>query len=154
MDQLHGSAGRISWTDQMDRPAGWTSCTDQLDRPAGRTSSLCLKPWPIRIFEDWPFSLYIVAASESNEGLFFKWSYPFADWNILFSIKKIPNTDKWSFLENTFLPIDMDNWKHLVKQWEILLGIGIRDWGEEQTHLHNIELLLGLNSWMSLPHHS
>ena len=24
---------------------------------------------PVRIFEDWPFSLYIVAASESDEGL-------------------------------------------------------------------------------------
>ena len=28
-----------------------------------------LKPWPVRIFEDWPFSSYIVAASESDEGL-------------------------------------------------------------------------------------
>ena len=50
-------------------PAGRTSWTDQLDRPAGRTSSFYLKPWPVRIFEGFPFSLYIVAASESDEGL-------------------------------------------------------------------------------------
>ena len=50
-------------------PAGRTSETDQLDGPAGRTSSFYLKPWPVRIFEDFPFSLYIVAASESDEGL-------------------------------------------------------------------------------------
>ena len=42
---------------------------DQLDGPAGRTSSFYLKPWPVCIFEDFPFSLYIVAASESDEGL-------------------------------------------------------------------------------------
>ena len=50
-------------------PAGRTSWTDQLDRAAGQTSSLYFKPWPVRIFEDWPFSLNIVAASESDEGL-------------------------------------------------------------------------------------
>ena len=68
-DHLDRPAGRTSWTDQLDRPAGRTSWTDQLDRPAGRTSSFYLKPWPVRIFEDFPFSLYIVAASESDEGL-------------------------------------------------------------------------------------
>ena len=41
---------------------------DHLDRTAGRTSSFYLKPWPVRIFEDFPYSLYIVAASESDEG--------------------------------------------------------------------------------------
>ena len=40
-----------------------------LDGSAGRISSLYLKPWPVRIFEDITFSLYIVAASESDEGL-------------------------------------------------------------------------------------
>ena len=44
---------------------------DQLDRPAGQTSSFYLKPWPVCIFEDFPFRLYIVAASESDEGLVF-----------------------------------------------------------------------------------
>ena len=53
----------------LDRPVVRTSWTDQLDRSSGRTSSLYLKPWPVRIFEDSPFSLYIVAASESDEGL-------------------------------------------------------------------------------------
>ena len=33
------------------------------------TSSLFSKLWPVRILEDSPFSLYIVAASESDEGL-------------------------------------------------------------------------------------
>ena len=70
-DQLDRSAGRTSWTDHLDVPAGQTSWTDQLDGPAGRTSSFYLKPWPVRIFEDYPFSLYIVAASESDEGLVF-----------------------------------------------------------------------------------
>ena len=28
-----------------------------------------LKSWPVRIFKDFSFSLYIVAASESDEGL-------------------------------------------------------------------------------------
>ena len=60
---------KICWTDQLDRPSGQTSWTDQLDRSAGQTSSFYLKPWPVRIFEDFPFSLYIVAASESDEGL-------------------------------------------------------------------------------------
>ena len=44
---------------------------DQLDGSAGRISSLYLRPWPVRIFEDSPFTLYIVAASESDEGLVF-----------------------------------------------------------------------------------
>ena len=37
---------------------------DKLDRPA-----FYLKPWPVCIFEDFPLILYIVAASESDEGL-------------------------------------------------------------------------------------
>ena len=53
MDQLDGSAGRTSWT-------------DQLDGPAGQTSSFYLKPWPVRIFEDFPFSLYVDAASAAK----------------------------------------------------------------------------------------
>ena len=66
---VNGSASQTSWMDQLDRPAGRTNWMDQLDGPAGQTSSFYLKPWPIRIFEDFPFSLYIVAASESDEGL-------------------------------------------------------------------------------------
>ena len=69
MVQLDRPTGRTSWTNQLDGPAGWTSWTDQLDRPAGRTSSFYLKPWPVRIFKDFPFSLYIVAASESDKCL-------------------------------------------------------------------------------------
>ena len=42
-----------------------------MDGPGGRTSSFYLKPWPVCIFKDFPFSLYIVAASESDEGLVF-----------------------------------------------------------------------------------
>ena len=68
--------GQTNWTDQLDRPARRTSWTDQLDRPAGVTSSFYLKPWPVRIFEDYPFSLYIVAASESDEGLVFTLTPP------------------------------------------------------------------------------
>ena len=30
-----------------------------------------MEPWPVRIFKDGPFSLYIVATSESEEGLIF-----------------------------------------------------------------------------------
>ena len=82
-DQLDGPAGRTSWTDQLDRPAGRTSWTDQLDRPAGRTSSFYLKPWPVCIFEDFPFSLYIVAASESDEGLVFSVIYFSLIWRKL-----------------------------------------------------------------------
>ena len=59
MDQLDGSAWQTSWTNQLDRPAGWTS-------------SLYFKPWPVHILEHWPFSLYIVGASESDEGLVHK----------------------------------------------------------------------------------
>ena len=55
--------------DHLDRPAGQTSWTDQLDRPAGRTSPFYFKPWPVRILKDFPFSLYIVAAFESDKGL-------------------------------------------------------------------------------------
>ena len=66
---VNGSASRTSWMDQLDGPAGRTSWTDQLDGPAGQTSSFDLKPWPVRIFVDFPFSLYIVAAFESDEGL-------------------------------------------------------------------------------------
>ena len=73
MDQLDGPAGTTSWTDQLDRPAGRISWTDQLDWPIGRTSSLYLKTWPVCIFEDWPFSLYVVAASESDRGIVFSW---------------------------------------------------------------------------------
>ena len=69
MQCVNGSASQTSWADQLDRPAGQTSWTDQLDRPAGRISLFYLKPWPVRLFEDFPFSLYIVAASESDEGL-------------------------------------------------------------------------------------
>ena len=76
-DQLDRPAGRTSWTDQLDRPAGRTSWTDQLDGPAGRTSSLYLKTWPVHIFEDWPFSLYFGAASESDEGLVFFLTLPY-----------------------------------------------------------------------------
>ena len=71
--QLYNIAGRTSWTDQLDGSAGQTSWTDQLDRPAGRTSWTDQLdgpwPWPVRIFEDFRFSLFIVAASESNEVL-------------------------------------------------------------------------------------
>ena len=69
MDQQHGSSRRISWTDQLDGSAGWTSWKDQLDVSAKRISSLYLKPWPVRTFKDWPFSFYIVTASESDKGL-------------------------------------------------------------------------------------
>ena len=59
-DQLDGSAGQTSWTDQLDGPAGQTSWTDQFVLFEALASSL------IRRFL---FSLYIVAASESDEGL-------------------------------------------------------------------------------------
>ena len=65
MDQLDEPAVKTSYTDQLNGPAEWTSWTDPLDRPAGRTS------WTVRIFKDFPFSLYIVAAFESDEGLVF-----------------------------------------------------------------------------------
>ena len=51
------------------RPAGGTGWTDQLDGPAGQIISFDLKPWPVRLFKEFPFSLYIVAASESDEGI-------------------------------------------------------------------------------------
>ena len=59
-DQLDGPAGRTSWTDQLDGPAGQTSWTDQFFFFEALASLL------IRRFS---FSLYIVAASESDEGL-------------------------------------------------------------------------------------
>ena len=62
MGLLNRPARQISWTNQLDEPAGRTSWTDQF---------FYLKPWPVPIFEDSPFSLYIVAASESDEGLVF-----------------------------------------------------------------------------------
>ena len=62
--------------DKLDGPAGWTSWIDQLDRPAGQTSRtdkfFLFEAWPVRIFKDFPFSLYIVEASEYDEGLVFK----------------------------------------------------------------------------------
>ena len=70
-EELDGPAGQTSWTDQLDGPAGQTSWKDQLEGPAGQASSFYLKPWPVRIFRDFPFSLYIVVASESDKGLVF-----------------------------------------------------------------------------------
>ena len=76
-DQVDWPAGRTSWTDRLDGPAGRISWMDQLDESAGRISSLYLKPWPVCISEDCPFSLYIVADSESDEGLVcWKLSFP------------------------------------------------------------------------------
>ena len=40
-----------------------------VDGPAGQISPFYLMPWPVCIIEDFPFSLYIVATSESDEGL-------------------------------------------------------------------------------------
>ena len=60
---------RTRWTNQLDRSARWISFTDQLDRSARRITSLFLKLWPVRMFEDGPISLYNVAASESDDGL-------------------------------------------------------------------------------------
>ena len=60
MNQLDGPAGQTSWMDMLDGP---------VYRPAGQTNYFYLKPLPVRIFEDFPFSLYIVAASESDKGL-------------------------------------------------------------------------------------
>ena len=62
-------AGWTSWIDQLDRSAGQISWMDQLDGSAGQISSLYSKPWPVRIFEDSPFSLKIVAASKADKGL-------------------------------------------------------------------------------------
>ena len=52
-------------------PARWISWTDQLNGSAGGTSSLYLKLWPVPIFKVKPFSLYVVAGSESDDGLVF-----------------------------------------------------------------------------------
>ena len=60
---------RASKTNKVDRAASRITYTGLLDRPAGRTNSIYLKPWPVCIFEDWLFSLFIVTYSESNEGL-------------------------------------------------------------------------------------
>ena len=65
MQCVNGSASQTSWTDQLYRSAVQTSWMDQQDRPGGWTSSFYI----LFIFEDFPFSLYIVAASESDEGL-------------------------------------------------------------------------------------
>ena len=89
MGLLVGPAGRTSWTDQLDGPAGQTSWTDQLDESAGWTSSLYLKPWPVHIFADWPFSLYIIAASQSDKGLVHPVLVTFNLWKV----KK--NTNFW-----------------------------------------------------------
>ena len=51
MQYVNGSAGQTSWTDQLDEPAGRTSWTDQFSLLEALAS------------------LYIVAASESDEGL-------------------------------------------------------------------------------------
>ena len=72
MHYVNESASQTSWTDQLEGPVGRTSWTDQLEGPAGWTSSLYLKPWPVCIIKDYPFSLYVVAASESDEGLVLK----------------------------------------------------------------------------------
>ena len=54
-NQLDETDRRISWKEQLDRPAGWTGWTDQLDGPVLYTWSH--GQWPVRILEDWPFSL-------------------------------------------------------------------------------------------------
>ena len=64
----------------------WVCKSDQLDRPV----LFILKPWPVRIFEDSPFSLYIVADSESDEGL-----VSFSVLGVLSSPKKF----QWCFKE-------------------------------------------------------
>ena len=76
MQCVNGSASQTSWT-------------DQLDRPAERTSSFYLKPWPVRIFKDFPFCLYIVAASESYEGLVIKKWGKILGWHALHTWVKI-----------------------------------------------------------------
>ena len=62
MQYVNGLAGLTSWTDQLDRPAGQTSWTDLFFLFEALASS------HIRRFS---FSLYFVAASESEEGLVF-----------------------------------------------------------------------------------
>ena len=56
-------------TDQLDGSARRIRDMEQLEGPDGQTSDLFLRFWPVCIFENQPFSLYIVAASESYEGL-------------------------------------------------------------------------------------
>ena len=69
MGLLVGPAGRTSWTDQLDGPAGRTSWMEQLDGPAGRTG------WTDQFFLFKALAnshirrLYIVTASEPDEGL-------------------------------------------------------------------------------------
>ena len=72
---LDGPAGRTSWTDLLDGPAGRTSWTDQLDGPAGQTSwtdqFFLFEALASLLIRRFSLSLYIVAASESDEGLLF-----------------------------------------------------------------------------------
>ena len=96
MGLLVRPAGQTSWTGQLDRPVGQISWTGQLygpaDSPAGQTSSSYLKPWPVRIFKNFPFSLYIVAACESDEGLVFKnWDNVQEEGGNKFLSQKCPN---------------------------------------------------------------
>ena len=60
MDKLDEPAGQTSWTDQLDGPAGQTTWTDQFFLFEALTSLL---------IQRFSFSLYIVAASESDKGL-------------------------------------------------------------------------------------
>ena len=79
-----------------------------LDRSAGRTSSLYSKPWSVCIFEDWPFSLYIVAAFESNEGLVYYLC------NIIWQTKKVYGTYKVIFSLQFYFSL----WSHFNVQKE------------------------------------
>ena len=73
MQCVNRSASKTSWTDQLDGSAGQTSWTDQLDRPAGQTSwtdqFVLFEALASSLIQRFPFSLHIVAASESDEGL-------------------------------------------------------------------------------------
>ena len=102
---------QTSWMYQPDGPAGHTSWTNQLDGPAGQTSSFYMKPWPVRIFEDFPLSLYSVAASESDESLVFTLSsygmstscpeIQLPDYNMhnfFLVLLVMPNTTDWSII--------------------------------------------------------
>ena len=95
-DQLDGQAGRTSWTDQLDGPAGRISLTDQISLFA------------VCIFKDSPFSLYIVAASKSDEGLFslkmkscdkFTFGLPKLAWSIGFQ-ENTRNKDLYTKIAN------------------------------------------------------
>ena len=63
------------------------STTGLLVRLTGQTSSLYLKPWPVCLFKDWPFSLHVVAASESDRGLV-----------LIFILDKQLHKTGWNFL--------------------------------------------------------